>query len=354
MLRASSARSKSATTSSCRSRSWQKSLKEDFETKAQQEQTEYRRQVFAALYGPDHPYTLAALETPEAAAKVHRDALDGFRKDHYTAGNATLVVVGDFDPAVATKLVTDTFGSWDRGTPPARRQDAGEAYRARVYVGVIGKEAAAAHDRDRVSVERPASMVEEGARQVLAQMLNQRTEDMRFKLGSTYGLYMIAAAAHRADRVSALGHGAQSAARSTPNEQVSRSRRSARLRRASQRRRLRRGLRARAPQADLRAARPVDGHVRARGSARVIASSGWRRTTLTSCSPRSARCRLRWSRSLMKTELDPKQRDHRDARRPSAPRESIRGRRDHRREVRRARIPEVIRAGRRRPRRRRA
>ncbi|HEY1550085.1 MAG TPA: hypothetical protein VGG28_19795, partial [Kofleriaceae bacterium] len=31
---------------------------------------------------------------------------------------------------------------------------------------------------------------QEAARQVLASMLNQRTEDIRFKLGSTYGLYM--------------------------------------------------------------------------------------------------------------------------------------------------------------------
>jgi predicted Zn-dependent peptidase len=168
---------------------WQKSLKEEFETKAQQEQTEYMRQVFSALYGPDHPYTAAQLETPDAAAKVHRDALDGFRKEHYTAGNATLVVVGDFDPAAATKLVKETFGSWDRGhVDPAPDKTAAKRT-GPVYVGVIGKE----QQQLTVEIAYPSAAGidgQEGARQVLAAMLNKRTEDIRFKLGSTYGLYM--------------------------------------------------------------------------------------------------------------------------------------------------------------------
>jgi zinc protease len=168
---------------------WQKSLKEEFETKEQQEQTEYARQVFTALYGPDHPYTVAALETPQAAAKVHRDALDNFRKDHYTAGNATLIVVGDFDPAAATKLVKETFGGWDRGTvdKPADRTPVKRI--GPIYVGVIGKE----EQQLKVEIAYPSPAGidgEEAARQVIANMLNQRTEDIRFKLGSTYGLYM--------------------------------------------------------------------------------------------------------------------------------------------------------------------
>jgi zinc protease len=168
---------------------WQKSLKEEFETKSQQEQTEYQRQVFSAIYGADHPYTAAALETPDAAAKVHRDALDGFRKAHYSAGNATLIVVGDFEPDKATKLVKDTFGGWDKGRvdPPADKTPAKR--NGPVYVGVIGKEA------QQLTVEiaypsAPGIDGQEGARQVLAGMLNRRTEDIRFKLGSTYGLYM--------------------------------------------------------------------------------------------------------------------------------------------------------------------
>ncbi len=168
---------------------WQKSLKEEFETKSQQEQTEYQRQVFSALYGADHPYTAAALETPDAAAKVHRDALDSFRKDHYTAGNATLIIVGDFDVKEATKLVKDSFGSWDRGAADKPVDKTTAKRTGPSYIGVIGKE------EQQLTIEiaypSPAGMDgQEGARQVLAGMLNERTEDIRFKLGSTYGLYM--------------------------------------------------------------------------------------------------------------------------------------------------------------------
>jgi len=168
---------------------WQKARKEEFETKEQQEQTEYQRQIFQALFGPDHPYTVAQLSTPEAAAKVHRDALDTFRKDHYTAGNATLIVVGDFDPANATKLIKDTFGAWDKGHIDSPPDKTPVKRTGPEYIGVIGKE------QQQLTVEiaypSPAGIDgQEAAREVLANMLNKRTEDVRFKLGSTYGLYM--------------------------------------------------------------------------------------------------------------------------------------------------------------------
>ncbi|HEY1813824.1 MAG TPA: pitrilysin family protein [Kofleriaceae bacterium] len=168
---------------------WQKSLRELFQTKQEQQETEFKRQVFSALYGPNHPYTLSALQTPDSAAKVHKDALDSFRKDHYTAGNATLVIVGDFDPQAATKLVKDTFGSWDRGGTDKPVEKAAAKRTGPLYIGVIGKE----QQQLTIEIAYPSSAGidgQEGARQVLAWMLNRRTEDVRFKLGSTYGLYM--------------------------------------------------------------------------------------------------------------------------------------------------------------------
>ncbi|MGE5180766.1 MAG: M16 family metallopeptidase [Acidobacteriota bacterium] len=168
---------------------FQKRTKENFKLQSTQEETEYVRQVYAALYGPEHPYTKASYITPQDANKLHRDLLDSFRRKHYTAGNATLVLVGNFDVKYAEKLVRDTFGDWDRGSidQPVSRQ----LYKRTgpLYIGVVESK-----DDQQVNVTvaypAPAGVDgQEAARQVLANILNQRAEDMRFKLGSTYGLY---------------------------------------------------------------------------------------------------------------------------------------------------------------------
>lgn len=168
---------------------WQKSVREGFKLKSTQEETEYIRQVVTAIYGPDHAYTKTAVETPENAGKVHKDVLEDFRKNHYTAGNATLIVVGDFDTKYAEKLIRDTFGDWDTGTvdKPVSKEPAKRT--GPIYVGVTK------HKVDQqvtVTLAYPAPAGidgQEAARQVLAGMLNLRAEEIRFKLGSTYGLY---------------------------------------------------------------------------------------------------------------------------------------------------------------------
>jgi zinc protease len=168
---------------------WQKSVRETFKLKSTQEETEYIRQVVLALYGPDHPYTKTAVETPETAKQIHKDALDDFREKHYKAGNATLIVVGDFDPKYAEKLVGEVFGDWGTGTvdKPVDKNPAPRSGPA--YVGVL-KEKVDQQITVTLAYPSPAGIDgQEAARQVLAGMLNLRAEDIRFKLGSTYGLY---------------------------------------------------------------------------------------------------------------------------------------------------------------------
>jgi zinc protease len=167
---------------------WQKETRESWKLQSTQEENEYYRQIYTALYGPNHPYTKTLITTPDAASKVHRDALDAFRKNHYTAGNASLIVVGDFDLKYAEKLVRSTFSGWSTGTvdkpvdpTPFKRTGA-------EFVGVTRKK-----DSQQVvatlAYPAPAGIDgQEGARLVLAEMLNIRSGDIRFKLGSTYGL----------------------------------------------------------------------------------------------------------------------------------------------------------------------
>ncbi len=168
---------------------WQKRVKESQGLHSVQEQNEYMRQAFSAIYGPEHPYTTTAVLTPESASKVHMDALLNFRRKHYSAGNATLIMVGNFDFKYAEKLARDTFGGWDRGAvdqpvdvKPFKRPGPS-------FVGVTKSKV----DQQITGVIAYPSVSgvdgQEGARRVLAEMLDERAENVRFKRGSTYGLY---------------------------------------------------------------------------------------------------------------------------------------------------------------------
>lgn len=169
---------------------FQKNFKEGFARRDRQQDFEFRRQLLQAIYGPDHAYTKNALLTPESVTQIGRDRLEDFRRTHYTAGNATLVIAGKFDRPVekVEELVRSTFGSWDRSRvdepiPPDQRPRT-----AAEVIGVVGDEL----PQMRVAMAYPAPAGidgQEAARQVLAEMLNLRMGDIRFKLGSTYGVY---------------------------------------------------------------------------------------------------------------------------------------------------------------------
>jgi zinc protease len=167
---------------------WQKFERDAWKLKSVQAENEYVRQVMTALYGPDHPYTRSAIATPEAVSKVHKDALDGFRHGHFTAGNASLIVVGKFDMKYAESLVRKTFADWgksaaDKPVDPAPFKRTGP-----VFVGVKQPK----EDQQvivAIAYPAPAGIDgQEGAREVLTRMISERAANIRFKLGSTYGL----------------------------------------------------------------------------------------------------------------------------------------------------------------------
>lgn len=168
---------------------WQKRNKENWKLHSTQEENEYIRQVVTALYGPDHPYTKTAIATPEIAGKIHKDALDSFRDKHYRAGNATLILVGDFEPKNAEKLVKSVFGDMGKGTVDKPVDPKPWKRTGPVYVGVKKSKE---DQQVTVTIGYPAPAGvdgQEGARRVLAEMMNIRAENIRFKRGSTYGLY---------------------------------------------------------------------------------------------------------------------------------------------------------------------
>ncbi|MBA3818762.1 MAG: insulinase family protein [Deltaproteobacteria bacterium] len=167
---------------------WQKNMKGQLSTKSAQQANEFERQVLSALYGADHAYTKTAFATAEGVGKISKDSLESFRKSHFTAGNATLVVVGDFEPKAAERAIRSTFGGWSKGAIRLPVDGTVARRTGPMYIGVVGKEVPQLDVR--IAYPAPAGVDgQEAARQILAEMMQKRVEDVRFKLGSTYGVY---------------------------------------------------------------------------------------------------------------------------------------------------------------------
>jgi len=135
---------------------------------------------------PEGP--IAEAVSPDQISKIGHDKLMSFKNANYKAGNATIIVAGNFDPDKAEKLIRSQFGGWGKGKAKDPVSTELPARTGPVYVGVTGKE----QPQTTIRILYPAAPGvdgQEAARRVLAQMLNIRMEDLRFKLGSTYGTY---------------------------------------------------------------------------------------------------------------------------------------------------------------------
>ena len=168
---------------------WQKRTREYYKLHAAQEELEFQRQILAGVFGGDHPYTKNGIVLPDAIGGIGKDGLNAFRRKHYTAGNATLVIAGNFDPEKAKRYISSAFGGWGKGHVDAPMKDAAQAAAGAQFVGVVAEKEG---PQMTVAIAYPAPAGidgEEAARMVLTEMLNSRMGDIRFKLGSTYGVY---------------------------------------------------------------------------------------------------------------------------------------------------------------------
>ena len=175
---------------------WQKRMKDALAREDTKRGLAYSQEIWKALYGPDHPYTVNGQPTPQSISSIGYDAATAWKREHYTAKNATLIVVGNFDVKRVKEKISDTFGSWDGGhqdrpAPATRPQNAGAS-----HIGVVGKE----RPQLEVYLAYPAPAGIDGqlaARMVLTEMMSARIEEIRTELGSTYGM--------RASRTAHLG-----------------------------------------------------------------------------------------------------------------------------------------------------
>ncbi len=80
--------------------------------------TPARFAMLAALYPEGHPYRYMTIGKHEDLVNASVDDVKNFFKTWYVPSNATLALVGDFDPADARALVQKWFGSFPTSAKP--------------------------------------------------------------------------------------------------------------------------------------------------------------------------------------------------------------------------------------------
>jgi predicted Zn-dependent peptidase len=159
-----------------------------FKRKSYRAQDNYQRAIAAAVYGEDHPYTVTGSPTQKSIGSIGRDAAYDFKSTHFTAKNATLIVAGNFDVGAVEGYVRDNFGDWGGGHQDKPVAAVLPARDKLIVVGVENQEELSTQ----VSISYPIGATVDGqygARQILAEMLNDRMSVIREQLGSSYGTY---------------------------------------------------------------------------------------------------------------------------------------------------------------------
>jgi zinc protease len=132
-----------------------------------------------AMFGAGHPYVEAGLVRHISRAVTIDDA-EKFRAAHYTPDNATLVIAGHFDAALADKWIDFLFADWQGHAEP---RAARHGTPTPASLGAIDDTA-----QVQLAFSIPATAGSRGAQLVAAAMLNQIADDVRQQLGASYGV----------------------------------------------------------------------------------------------------------------------------------------------------------------------
>ncbi len=132
-----------------------------------------------SLFGGDHPYVRAGLMRHNSAALDVEDA-KRFRAAHYTPDNATLVISGRFDPALADRWVDYLFADW------TGRAELRLSPRVTPLPRSLARVAATAQTQLLISL--PSTVDRRPEELVAAAMLSNVARDVRHQLGASYGL----------------------------------------------------------------------------------------------------------------------------------------------------------------------
>ncbi|HEY5944498.1 MAG TPA: insulinase family protein, partial [Kofleriaceae bacterium] len=131
----------------------------------------------SAVYGADHPYAHAGIV--HVASNLAVEDAESFRAAHFTPDNATLVIAGHVDVALANRWIDYLFADW-RGHAEPRRTAAPAPTPASI---------ARIEDLSQLQIRLalPATKGTRAQRLVLAAMVDEIAGDVRHQLGASYG-----------------------------------------------------------------------------------------------------------------------------------------------------------------------
>jgi zinc protease len=72
----------------------------------------------AIVYGKAHPYGAPAIGTETSVASLTPADLQSYYQTNFRPNNATLIIVGDVNPAQIEQKISSLFGGWQRGEVP--------------------------------------------------------------------------------------------------------------------------------------------------------------------------------------------------------------------------------------------
>jgi zinc protease len=131
------------------------------------------------MYGASHPYVAAGRR--EASPNLAVADAKRFRAAHYTPDNATLVIAGHFDAALADRWIDYLFSDWTGSAEP-RSAPATNPRPASI---------ARAADTSQIglNVALPATAGGLARKLIAGEMLDELASDVRHQLGASYGLH---------------------------------------------------------------------------------------------------------------------------------------------------------------------
>ena len=152
------------------------------------ERTRYERALGAATFGTDHPYARDLLTEADIPA-IRGDAVAGFQRSYYTAGNTALILAGKFDPALVREHLVYQFGHLDERRRPRPAVPAAEPAAGQRLVAGAGEAGSPVVDLDLRIPGGHGVDRRHAARLVLARILDAELRELREHQAVTYGMY---------------------------------------------------------------------------------------------------------------------------------------------------------------------
>jgi zinc protease len=160
-------------------------MKARLRNKRAAERNIYDHNMLASVYGDDHPYARFAM-TEDSVDKMHHDLVRDWARKHLVAKNATLIITGQFDPALVKKHIAYNLDQVSGGSDSPDIDAALPSALAKYVTGVAVKPSPTV-ELDLYFLSARGINANYAKRLVLEEVLDAELGKLRNKQALTYG-----------------------------------------------------------------------------------------------------------------------------------------------------------------------